>query len=120
MQARDAGPERELVRNIVDSRRSISSAFPLFAIMILIAMFTGMPTSNPQLYNYISYAWLAFFAVIIFEAIFLGRIISTATRQRFPKSKLRMGSLKYYGILRGLMLRRLRYPKPVVNPGDEY
>lgn len=119
-QARDAGPERELVRNIVDARRSISSAFPLFAILILVAMFTGMPTSNPELYNYISYAWLAFFAVIIFESIFLGRVIGREVRARFPNTSLKMGSLKYYGIIRGLMFRKLRYPKPVIKPGEEY
>ena len=120
MQARDAGPERALVRNIVDSRRSISSIFPLFAILILVAMFSGLPTKNPQLYNYISYAWLAFFAVIIFESFFLGRIIGTAVRERFPKTTMRIGSLRYYGIIRGLMIRRLRYPKPVIQPGEPY
>lgn len=120
MQARDAGPERALVRNIVDSRRSISSAFPLFAILILVAMFTGMPTNNPELYNYLSYAWLAFFAVIIFESIFLGRVIGREVRARFPKSTMKMGTLKYYGIIRGLMFRKLRYPKPVVRAGEEY
>lgn len=120
MQARDAGPERALVRNIVDARRSISSAFPLFAILILVAMFTGLPTKNPELYNYLSYAWLAFFVVIIFESIFLARVIGREVRARFPKTELRMGTLKYYGIIRGLMFRRLRYPKPVVSPGEEY
>ncbi|MFV0532238.1 MAG: DUF3043 domain-containing protein [Cumulibacter sp.] len=119
MQARDAGPERELVRNLVDTRRSISSAFPLFAILILVAMFSGLPSSNPEVYNYISYAWLAFFAVIIFESIFLGRVIGREVRARFPKTTIRMGSLKYYGIIRGLMFRRLRFPKPVLRPGDE-
>lgn len=120
MQARDAGPERALVRNIVDSRRSISSAFPLFAILILVAMFTGMPTNNPQLYSYLSYAWLAFFAVIIFESVFLGRVIGREVRDRFPRTTIKPGSLKYYGIIRGLMFRKLRYPKPVVTPGEEY
>lgn len=120
MQARDAGPERALVRNIVDSRRSISSAFPLFAILILVAMFSGLPTKNPQLYNYISYAWLAFFAVIIIESFFLARIIGAAVRERFPKTTLRIGSLRYYGIIRGMMIRRLRYPKPAVEPGESY
>lgn len=120
MQARDAGPERALVRNLVDSRRSISSAFPLFAVLILVAMFSGLPTSNPELYNYISYAWLAFFVVIIFESIFLGRLIGRQVRDRFPKTEMKMGSLKYYGIIRGLMFRKLRYPKPVVSPGEEY
>ena len=120
IQARDAGPERALVRNIVDTRRSISSAFPLFAILILVAMFSGLPTSNPELYNYISYAWLAFFAVIIFESIFIGRVIGREVRARFPKTTIKMGSLKYYGIIRGLMFRKLRYPKPVVSPGEKY
>jgi len=120
MQARDAGPERALVRNIVDTRRSIGSMFPLFAILILVGMFTGLPTKNPQLYNYISIAWLVFFVVIIAESFFLARTIGAAIRERFPKTELRMGSLKYYGIIRSLMIRKFRYPKPVVSPGDSY
>lgn len=120
MQARDAGPERELVRNIVDTRRTISSIFPLFAVLILVAMFGGLPTKNPQLYAYISYAWIAFFFLIVIEMFFLSRVIGTAIRERFPKTQLRMGSLKYYGIIRALMIRKFRYPKPVKSPGDSY
>lgn len=118
--ARDAGPERALVRNIVDSRRSISSFFPLFAVVILVAMFAGMPTKNPQMYNYLTLTWLAFFVVIIVESYFLSRVIGTAVKERFPKTDQRMGSLKYYGVIRGLMIRRLRYPKPVVEVGESY
>ncbi|WP_106848222.1 DUF3043 domain-containing protein [Blastococcus sp. Marseille-P5729] len=118
--ARDAGPERALVRDIVDSRRSISSFFPLFAVVILVAMFAGLPTKNPQMYNYLTLTWLAFFVVIIVESYFLSRVIGTAVRQRFPKTDQRMGSLKYYGVIRGLMMRRLRYPKPVVEIGEAY
>lgn len=118
--ARDAGPERALVRNIVDSRRSISSFFPLFAVLILVAMFAGLPTKNPELYNYLTLTWLAFFVVILVESFFLSRLIGTAVSQRFPKTDQRMGSLKYYGVIRGLMIRRLRYPKPVVDIGEPY
>ena len=100
--------------------RTAQVAFPLFAILILVAMFTGMPTNNPQLYNYLSYAWLAFFAVIIFESIFLARVIGREVRARFPKTTMKMWTLKYYGIIRGLMFRKLRYPKPVVSAGEEY
>lgn len=120
LQARDAGPERALVRNIVDSRRSLSSLFPILAIALLIAMIAGLPTKNPQLYNYISLAWVAFFVVIVVESLFLGKVIGTAVRQRFPKTELRLGSLRYYGILRNLMVRRMRYPKPAIAPGEDY
>lgn len=119
MTARDAGPERALVRNIVDSRRSLGSVFPLFAIAVLVVTFTGLQARDPQLYNIVSLIWLVFFVAIIAESIWLSRKVMQRIRQDFPKTKERPGSLRFYAIMRSLMFRRGRYPKPIVNVGDK-
>lgn len=119
MTARDAGPERALVRNIVDSRRSLGSFFPLLAIAVLVLSFTGLQSGDPKLYNTVTYVWFGIFGLIIIESIWLSRKVMQRIRQDFPKTKERPGSLRFYAIMRSLMFRRGRYPKPVVNVGDK-
>lgn len=118
MSRRDAGPERKLIRDIVDSKRSFASMFPLFAIVLLVFYFVGLQSKNPQLYNIFSYIWLAVFIAIIVEAIFLGRVVGRRIKAAFPKTKERGGGLKFYAVMRSLMFRKGRYPKPEVNVGD--
>ena len=115
---RDAGPERAFIRNLVDSRRSVASFFPLFAVVLLLLYFTGMQQRNVQVYNVFTYIWLIVFVAIIVESALLARRVRKAVRERFPKTKERMGSLMFYGVLRALMFRKGRYPKPVVKVGD--
>lgn len=118
MTKRDAGPERAFIRNLVDSKRSVASFFPLFAVVLLVLYFTGMQQRNVQVYNVFTYIWLIVFVVIIVESLLLARRISKRVRERFPKSKERARSLIFYGVMRALMFRKGRYPKPVVKVGD--
>lgn len=118
--ARDAGPERALVRNIVDSRFSLGSIFPIFAILVLVVTFSGLQSKNVQLYNIVTTVWLVFFVFIVAESLWIARKVGKVVRERFPKTKERMGSLKFYAIMRSLMFRKGRYPKPVVKTGEPY
>lgn len=115
---RDIGPERALIRNMVDSRRSIASFFPIFAVLLLVLYFTGMQQRNVQVYNVFTWIWLAVFIIIIGESIFLGRKIRRRVKTEFPATTQKMGGLIWYGVIRSLMFRRGRFPKPVVNVGD--
>lgn len=115
---RDFGPERAVIRNMVDARRSIASFFPLFAVILLVLYFTGMQQKNVQVYNVFTWIWLAVFVIIIGESIYLGRKIRQRIKSDFPKTTQKTGSLIWYGIIRSLMFRRGRFPKPVVNVGD--
>ena len=115
---RDAGPERAFIRNLVDSKRSVASFFPLFAVVLLLLYFTGMQQRNVQVYNVFTYIWLIVFVAIIVESVLLARRVRKAVRERFPKTQERMTSMMFYGVMRALMFRKGRYPKPVVKVGD--
>lgn len=109
--ARDRGPERKLVRDIVDSRRNVGSVFLLVAVFLLIAQFTP----NLAVKSYAFVAFTLFFVLLILDSFLLGRRIKKAVDERFPDSKLRPRSLVWYGISRSTMIRRWRFPKADVT-----
>ncbi len=112
---RDQGPARRLVRNIVDSRRSIGSAFLLIAALVLIGYF--IPDARVRSYTVL--VWMAFFVAIVVDSIFLGRRISRLVAERFPDAPESNRALIWYGVTRATMVRRWRFPKPSVSVGDE-
>jgi hypothetical protein len=112
--ARDRGPERALVRNIVDSRRTVGTWFFAGAIIVLI----GSSTRMPQIVQVASNLLWAVLAVgVIIDSFLISRRVRALVKERFPKTTQRMGSLALYGIMRGLTFRRMRAPKPAVELG---
>jgi hypothetical protein len=112
--ARDRGPERLLVRNIVDSRRTVGTWFFAGALIVLIGSSTRMPV-QVQLAANLLWAFLA--VAVAVDSLLISRKIKRLVRDRFPKTTQRMGSLYLYGIMRGLTFRRMRVPKPQVPLG---
>ena len=112
--ARDRGPERLLVRNIVDSRRTVGTWFFAGALIVLIGSSTRMPV-QVQLAANLLWAFLA--VAVAVDSLLISRKIKRLVRDRFPKTNQRMGSLYLYGIMRGLTFRRMRVPKPQVQLG---
>jgi DUF3043 family protein len=113
--ARDRGPVRRLVRDVVDSRRNAGSFFLPVAALVLAGYFIP----NPAVQNYTVFVWFLFFLVIIVDSVFLGRRISRAVRRRFPDQPHRMKGLVWYGVSRATMIRRWRFPKPGIALGAE-
>jgi Protein of unknown function (DUF3043) len=112
--ARDRGPERLLVRNSVDSRRTVGTWFFAGALIVLIGSSTRMPV-QVQLAANLLWAFLA--VAVAVDSLLISRKIKRLVRDRFPKTNQRMGSLYLYGIMRGLTFRRMRVPKPQVQLG---
>jgi hypothetical protein len=112
--ARDKGPERALVRDIVDRRLTIGTWFFGGALIVLIGSSRAMP-SIVQLVSNLLWALLA--AATVIDSLLIAREIKRQVKARFPKSEARMGSLYLYGAMRGLTFRRLRMPKPRVKLG---
>ena len=111
--ARDRGPERSLVRDIVDSRRTVGSWFIGGAVVVLI----GSSVPNPTV-QYISTLVWAFLALaVLVDSVLIARRIKKVVKERFPQTTQRLGSLYLYGIMRGLTFRRMRVPKPKVALG---
>jgi hypothetical protein len=111
---RDKGPERALVRNLVDSRRNAGSAFLVVAVLVLVSY--AVPS---QIFKAtVLYLWIGVFALIIFDGVLVGMRVGRLMRERFPDTKQRTLSLVLYGMNRTILPRRWRLPKPQVNLGD--
>src|SRR3954454_12404824 len=111
--ARDRGPVRKLVRDVVDSRRNVGSFFLVIAGVALI----GTVVPNLTIRGYASFLLFGFFLLLIVDSVVLSRRINKAVAQRFPDARTR--GLAWYGISRSTMIRRWRFPKPDVAPNAE-
>lgn len=113
--ARDRGPERKLVRDLVDSRRNVGSFFLAIAGVALIGTF--VPSMAVK--SYTSFLLLGFFLLLIMDSVVLGRKIKSTVQSRFPDGQHKMKGLVWYGISRSTMIRHWRFPKPEVPLGAD-
>ena len=114
--ARDRGPERSTVRDLVDSRRTVGTFFFGGALLVLVGSQPVMPVVVQIATNVI---WAVLAVCVVLDSVLIARKIKRTIRERFPKTGQRMGSLYLYGIMRGLTFRRMRIPKPKVALGDK-
>jgi hypothetical protein len=114
--ARDRGPARRLVRDVVDTRRNAGSAFLVVAALVLVGYFIPSPTVQ----SYTVFIWFAFFLVIIADSFVLGRTIKRVLAERLPDHQEKTRSLVWYGVSRATMVRRWRFPRPRLGPNDQY
>jgi cation transport ATPase len=113
--ARDRGPVRKLVRNVVDARRNAGSFFLVVAALVLVGNFVP----DEQVRSYTVSIWLVFFLLMIADSVVLGRRIKKKVLERFPNGDHKMKGLVWYGISRATMIRRWRFPKPEVRLGAQ-
>ena len=113
--ARDRGPVRKLVRDVVDARRNAGSFFLVVAALVLVGNFVP----DEQVRSYTVSIWLVFFLLMIADSIVLGRRIKKKVLERFPNGDHKMKGLVWYGISRATMIRRWRFPKPEVRLGAQ-
>ncbi|MDQ7905866.1 DUF3043 domain-containing protein [Phytohabitans sp. ZYX-F-186] len=113
--ARDRGPERLLVRNIVDARRTVGTWFFGGALVVLIGSSGAMPPAVRFVSNML---WAALALGVVVDSVLISRKVRRLVRERFPKTTQRMGSLYLYAITRSITFRRMRMPKPKVQIGD--
>ncbi|MEV0902624.1 DUF3043 domain-containing protein [Actinoplanes sp. NPDC049802] len=111
--ARDRGPERSLVRDLVDSRRTVGSFFIGGAVVVLI----GASIANPVVQLASNLLWAGLALAVFVDSVFIARRIKKQIRARFPQTTQKLGGLYFYGIMRGLTFRRMRVPKPKVEIG---
>ena len=111
---RDRGPERRLVRDIVDSRRNVGVLFLLMALVYAVSIFIP----SLQVKAAATSLWLTVLLLLIVDSLVLGLRIRKLVRQEFPDTEQRMASLVIYGITRATMIRRWRQPKPQVSVGN--
>jgi hypothetical protein len=113
--ARDRGPVRKLVRDVVDSRRNVGSFFLAIAGVALL----GTIVPSVLVRGYASFLLFGFFVVLVIDSVFLSRRIKRKVAERFPDETYGPRQLAWYGISRATMIRRWRFPRPEVPLGTE-
>ena len=111
---RDKGPERALVRDIVDTRRNAGTWF-FGAAFVLLALSMVKDARAILAANTI---WYLLFLAVVVDTYLISRKIKKLMAERFPKTKEKLRSLYFYAFTRSIMFRRLRMPRPRVKVGE--
>lgn len=115
LRVQEAQPGRVLMRDWVDSRRSITQfSMPVLMVMLLLSLLvTSLGTLATAIMSYAT--WLVML-LIVTDLFWMWRRYKQLHAERLPREPLK--GLFSYGINRSINLRRLRLPKPRVKPGD--
>jgi hypothetical protein len=112
---RDRGPERALVRDLVDARRNIGTWFLLGALIVILGSGKSMPAEVRLAANIF---WLLLILALVLDCLLIARVVRRAVNRKFPDTTQGMRSLYFYAILRSSVFRRMRTPKPRVRTGE--
>jgi len=109
--ARDRGPVRRFVRDTVDARRSVGEYFlPLLFVVLVVSRVPKLQVVSVMLMYFIM-------LTAIVDWFLLTRRIKKEVAARFPQAPTK--GLGMYAWTRSTQMRRLRAPKPQVNPGKK-
>lgn len=107
--ARDKGPQRKFVRDIVDARISIGEF--LIPAMVIILLMTFLPAQWQVISLFAIWGYLA---ISVLDAVVLGFICQRRLEHKFGKDKVQPG-FRWYAAMRAMQFRMLRMPKPQVK-----
>jgi hypothetical protein len=110
--ARDRGPVRRLVRDIVDGRRTVAEFFLYIAFTVLLLSFVRVPVI--QIAG--TMLWLVSMLLIVADSFLIARRVRREIAERYPGENAK-GAVTY-ALLRSMQIRRLRLPPPRVRPGQ--
>ena len=110
--ARDQGPVRRFVRDLVDARRNVLGLFMPSALTLLFVMF-----AVPQLQLYISPAMMVLMGLMMLDGLILGRKVARRVDEKFPDNTESRWKLGLYAAGRASQMRRMRAPRPQVKHG---
>ena len=110
---RDAGPVRALVRDVVDSRRSIGTLMLPLALVLVFAQMSG----NQLVLDIALAVWLAGIVALFTDLVLTARVLRRRLREEFPELGALRGHIGY-GLLRTTVFRRWRIPAARVSPGQ--
>lgn len=114
------GPERRLVRDLVDSRRNIAEYFfPVALVVVLVALILPIVRQD-ELAAAVNLGLLIALwggiALCVVDAFILRRHLRRKVTEAFGEVK---GGLVSYGIMRAVQIRRFRLPKPALKHGQQ-
>jgi hypothetical protein len=114
--AREAVPEKTLMRDYVDSRFSIGE-FLLPSLVVILAL-TFLSTTIPQIAVISTFVMYAFILLVLFDGFLMWRGFKKVLAVRLPKASTK--GLLMYGMNRTIQLRRFRLPAPRIKRGEKY
>ncbi|HVV08787.1 DUF3043 domain-containing protein [Amycolatopsis sp.] len=112
--ARDKGPVKAYVRDVVDSRRNLLGLFMPLAVLVFVALLVPYP----RIQQYATLLCTLMLLAMVVEGFLSGRRIAKLAREKFPKETVNGRSIGWYAFVRASQIRKLRMPKPRVKPGD--
>lgn len=120
--ARDAGPERRMVRDLVDARWNFGELYLpfmlLFVVGILIPIIGKMSVQNRASFSLTSSLLLYLLILVLtLDTFIMWRRVRTALRERFGQELVLRG-LFAYSLSRSVMIRRWRRPPTRVARGE--
>lgn len=113
LMARDRGPVRRFLRDWVDSRFLVTETIMPVIIVALVLGFVG----NRQLAVLGQIVTFVVLAIVVVNWAYVSIALRGELKRRFPGESTR-GST-YYAMMRSMMLRQLRNPKPQVKVGQK-
>jgi hypothetical protein len=112
MLPRDAGPVRALVRDVVDSRRSLGTLMLPLALVLVLAQASG----NRDVFIIATNVWIVGVLALVVDLVLTARALRRRLREQFPEERKLRGHIAYV-LLRTTVFRRWRIPKPTTSPG---
>lgn len=111
-----AGPERALVRDVVDARRSFGwLAIPAWFVGIALSM---IPTAPTQIVGTLTFPLLI--GLLILDSVAAAKAVGRALDAKWPDGTDQpRKKLVWYGVARNTQFRRQRRPRPRVERGAE-
>jgi hypothetical protein len=116
MSAREAVPEKALLRDYVDARFSLGEFLLPSLVIILATSFLG--TAVPSITYITTIAMYLFILAVLFDCYLLWRGFKRVLADRLPGTSTR--GLLMYGMNRAIQIRRFRLPAPRLKRGDRY
>jgi hypothetical protein len=111
--ARDRGPVKAYIRDVVDSRPHIMGLFMPLAVIVLISVVLPFPAIQ----QYLSLFSLICLLTMVTEGFFLGLSTTRKVRAKFPDERAHPASIGWYAFTRASQIRKFRVPKPRVGRG---
>jgi Protein of unknown function (DUF3043) len=110
--AKDRGPVRALARDYVDSKRRFSEFYMYGLVVLLILLFLR----SAVIQTVLPLVLILMVLVMAGEGFWIGRKVAALAAERYPGQSTR--GIKMYAGMRALQIRKLRFPKPRVKPGE--
>ena len=116
LNAREATPEKSLLRDYVDARFSLGEMLLPSLVVILVSSFlTAVWPAATLVSTVVMYV---FILLVVGDTLLMWRGFKKVLAQRYPKAPTK--GLLMYGMNRCIQIRRFRMPPPRIKRGEAY